>query len=93
MSTPYSYSIRLVIQQIRSGRDRRYRVMGYSGKRALAFSEFDSERTLMNALDTNVPGFFELDFLRDASGGADHHVIFAGEMELSYRQLSGLGLC
>jgi hypothetical protein len=81
-----------VIQRIASIHGAAYRVVAYGGERSVTHSDFDNAAALMEAFDSVTPGLFAPDLLADESGGAEHRIVFARDMELDDAQLSALGL-
>ncbi len=90
MSSPKTYSLRVVVQHVRTHRQSSYRLVAYSGNLNCS-AEFESLDHLLKALHSAMPAFDEgtLSIRKDTP---ETYVAFAGEMELDDSQLSLLGL-
>ena len=90
MSENESHSLRMVIQQI--GIEPAYRVVVYGDWEKPRHVDFNSRQVLLEALRAALPAFdmatLSLDPLHEGQGS----MVFAGEIEVSNRQLGLLGL-
>jgi hypothetical protein len=84
--------LRVVIQRINSDRDVIWRLVAYGGMRPIGFSDFHSDQGILETLQVVVPNLDTAKLsVKMSEPGADS-IVFAEEMELSYQQLSALGL-
>ena len=91
MSTP-RYPLRIVIQQtVRAGTSS-FRIVAYGSNRGPRHSDFESSDALLKALHSAVPGFDDSSVSINVAGGNQTSIVFAGEMDLDYNQLSILDL-
>ncbi|MGA9672664.1 MAG: hypothetical protein WBQ94_25835 [Terracidiphilus sp.] len=84
--------LRVVIQQLRASPAAGYRVIVYGDEFKPRHSDFDSQVALLEALEAAIPeldiSHLRLNPLREGQGS----IVFDGEMPLSKKQLSTLGL-
>jgi hypothetical protein len=89
---PHKRSLRVVIQQIGSGREMFFRVAAYGDIGPLGHSDFNSAQALLKALNTAVPDFQGAAHLLDDFRESDNRIVFSGPMVLDDSQLAILGL-
>jgi hypothetical protein len=92
MPHDHKYALRVVIQRIGSERDGVWRLVAYGGMRPIGFSDFNSDQSILETLQVVVPNLDTAELsVKMSEPGADS-IVFTGDMELSYPQLSALGL-
>jgi hypothetical protein len=69
-----------------------YRVIAYGDWEKPSHSDFPSAKALIETLQAVLPNFALSGFSLDPLGENQGSIVFAGEILLSARQLSGLGL-
>ncbi len=91
--SPDCHSVRLVIQHVceHMGQGSFYRLVAYSDHQNYQPSQFDSLDHLLKMLDAALPEFDASTFSQKRET-LETSIVFAGEMELSDKQLSLLGL-
>jgi hypothetical protein len=90
MSSPNAYSLRIVVQHIRTGQGSVYRLVAYGGEGGSypsGSAEFESRDHLLKAFRSAIPGF-DVGSLSVGRDTPETYIAFAGEMELSDAQLS-----
>ena len=91
MSKPRSYSLRLVVQHVRTDQRFVYRLVAYGDDQTYPPSEFESLDPLLKALHSVLPDFDESTFsIRQCP--QDPCIIFSETIGLTDSQLSFLGL-
>ena len=91
MPNKHKYAIRLVIQRIGYGSSKSWRVIGYGGKRAMGHADFSSTDALVSAIRSAIPEFDPAVLSRNPPADAAS-VVYSEDVELSYAQLSHIGL-
>jgi hypothetical protein len=92
MPIPHRYSLRIMIQRMIDGRSSTLRIVACAGNRQFPDSHFSSKQALLSALRAVLPDFDDSALSFEVQEHAACSIVFSGEMELSYLQLSALGL-
>lgn len=94
MSSPNTYSLRIVVQNIRSHQRSVYRLVAYGGdggNYTSGSAEFESRDQLLRAFRSVVPDF-DASSVSVERNALETYIAYAGEMKLDDSQLSLLGL-
>lgn len=91
MPSEHKYAIRLVIQRIDEGSTSLWRVVGYGGARAVGHGDFSSLDALGVAVRSAIPEF-DTAVLSCRPTGDGSSIVYCSDVELTYSQLSAMGL-